>query len=213
MKSRFLLFSFFSILLSGLLLTNLSAKPTGLKDEQSRIAVLEAKVAALQALLENANRITDPHTGQDTLQFKGVNVQIVSGANATFGTPDGTGNLIIGYNEIRDDGTDDRSGSHMLVLGYENNYLSYGGIVGGASNTASGESASAIGGVANTASGSGSIVVGGAQNTASAAGSSVGGGSNNTASGDDSTVSGGIAKTSKTFGCTSAGEIGTDCAP
>lgn len=213
MKSRFLLFSFFSILVFCLLLTNVAAKPLGIRDDQSRIAVLEAQVAALQTLLADVTRITDPHTGQNTLQFKGINVQIVSGANATFGPPDGTGNLIIGYNEMRNDGTDDRTGSHMLVMGYENNYSSYGGIVSGFTNTVSGESASVLGGGFNTASGESASVSGGIGNTASGIGSSVSGGNYNTASGDDSTVSGGFSKTSKTDGCTTAGLVGTDCAP
>src|SRR5262245_12285497 len=34
-----------------------------------------------------------------TLQFTGINVQIVSGSGTTTGTVNGKGNLIIGYNE------------------------------------------------------------------------------------------------------------------
>ena len=92
---------------------------------------LEARVAALEALLADVTRGTDPNTGQDTLTFSAMNVQVVSGSGTTNGIVNGTGNLIIGYNELRSGGGDVRTGSHMLVNGYGNNYTAYGGMVVG----------------------------------------------------------------------------------
>jgi len=152
----------------------------------------------------------------NTLLFTGMNVQIVNGLGETDGVDDGnpfsnpgavngTGNLIIGYDEEL--GTDDKTGSHNLVIGLGHTYSSHGGLVagvnstvsgpwssviGGDGNTASGAVSSAIGGRFNTASGNYSSVSGGRENTASGLQSSVSGGRENTASGQDSSVSGGI---------------------
>src|SRR5262249_61270570 len=120
------------------------------------------------------------------------------------GPPMGSGNLIVGYNELRfSDNV--RTGSHNVVMVIRNNFSSYGGVVvgdlkemsgefcpvsGGTSNTASGELASVSGGFANTASGLASWVSG-FVNTASGGASSVSGGQFNTASGDLASVSGG----------------------
>src|SRR5262249_16437053 len=120
------------------------------------------------------------------------------------GPPMGSGNLIVGYNELRfSDNV--RTGSHNVVMGIRNNFSSFGGLVvgdfneisgecwwgrGGTSNTARGELASVSGGFANTASGLASWVSG-FVNTASGGASSVSGGQFNTASGDLASVSGG----------------------
>ena len=141
-----------------------------------------------------------------TALFSGVNVQVINGLDAT-DTVNGLGNLIVGYNEPRGE-NDDRSGSHFLVIGTENNYSSYGGLIaglhnnilgeygtvgGGSNNTASGKFSSVSGGVRNSAGGNSSTVSGGAGNNAEAYFSSVSGGSNNTAEEYYSSVSGGNA--------------------
>jgi hypothetical protein len=61
-------------------LTDLVAKPPS---TEQRVTILEAKVAELQALLLDVSRGTDPNTGQDTLQFRAMNVQIVNGEDVT----------------------------------------------------------------------------------------------------------------------------------
>jgi hypothetical protein len=62
----------------------------------------------------------------------------------------GTGNLILGYDET----PGSQSGSHNLLFGgTSNSYTSYGGIVGGLSNTISNSYASILGGAYNTAAG------------------------------------------------------------
>ncbi|MFC1795728.1 hypothetical protein ACFL1V_01455 [Pseudomonadota bacterium] len=175
--------------------------------------VLEERIAALEALLADVTRGTDPNTGQDTLTFSAMNVQVVSGSGTTDGPVNGTGNLIIGYNESRGDSDcpdghlcDRRFGSHMLVSGSQINYRSYGGIVvgltnaaqspyasisGGRNNGAGGVAASVSGGEWQNADGEISSVSGGRNNTASGHGSSVSGGTGNNASGPEASVSGG----------------------
>ena len=188
--------------------------------ESPELSALENRIEELEGLLQDMSRLVDANTGFDTIRFEGVNVQIVNGSGTTDGETSGTGNLIIGYNELREDleGSvdcssdeyycDRRGGSHMLVIGERNNYTSdsHGGMVvgghnetsapfasvsGGANNIASGEIASVLGGNANTASGEGSSVSGGGWNTASGDGASVSGGIQNRASGEIASVSGG----------------------
>ncbi len=171
-----------------------AAKPPDVGNLEQRVADLETLVTDLENLLAGVSRINDPNTLQDTLRFSGMNVQIVNGTGTTDGTPDGTGNLIIGYNELRFEGGDIRDGSHMLIVGDENNYSSFGGIVVGFFNETVGEYASVSGGSFNVASEIDSSVSGGAGNLASGPASSVSGGLVNVASEDFSSVSGGFSK-------------------
>lgn len=152
-------------------------------------ATLQTQVAALTALFQdNVSR-----SGNDII-FSGVNVRVVNGTGTTDGTPNGLGNMIVGYNEVRGAG-DDRSGSHNLVVGSQNNYASYGGLVAGYLNTLSDIYASVSGGINNTASGGFSSISGGSNNTASGVRSSVSGGIDNKASGGFSSVCGGSTNT------------------
>lgn len=149
-----------------------------------RLDALEAENAALRALLAGVTR------NGDTLQFSGMNLQIVNGTGTTDHTPNGFGNVVIGYNEQLT-GAKDRSGSHYLVIGSEHSYAAFGGIVAGLGNTASSGYASVTGGYVNAATGFLSSVTGGYANTASGERSSVTGGYANTASGRYSSVTGG----------------------
>ncbi len=176
-----------------------SEDPPELEELFAMVQELQMQVAELNQLkadLAGVKRIGD------TIQFEGVNLQIVNGLGATSGKPDdphsfdfevnGLGNLIVGYNDVFSDGPPlDVTGSHNIVVGIANNYSKYGGIVIGAYNTISGQYSSVSGGVSNTASGFFSSVSGGVSNTASGESSSVGGGLQNTASGIQSHVSGG----------------------
>ncbi len=197
---------------------------------QNRIQALEnSNVMAMDSYIEV---VPDPNVSGGTLiRFSGVNVQIVNGTGQT-NQVNGLGNLIIGYNAPRqatalrdtcslgqywNNQTDCqnnggiwdknfKTGSHNLIVGDQNAYSSYGGIVagfgnvisrefavvtGGWGNISSGQYSSISGGLDNTASGRYSSVSGGEYNKASGFGSSVSGGYNNTASGMDSSVSGG----------------------
>ena len=66
---------------------------------EARVSDLESENAALKDLLYGVSRMIDPNTGQDTLRFSSMNVQIVNGNGTTFNNSNGTGNLIVGYNE------------------------------------------------------------------------------------------------------------------
>ena len=112
--------------------------PDGSEPLTNKLIQLENKINALEALLANVTRGVDPNTSQDTLTFTNMNVQVVSGSGETYGAITGTGNLIIGYNETGSPNGDNRTGSHMLVIGERNSYTSYGGMVAGGSNTVSG---------------------------------------------------------------------------
>ena len=151
---------------------------------EARVTSLESELAALKTLLANITR-----TGND-IHFNGVNVHVNNGTGSTTGAVNGLGNLIVGYNETRASGNV-RSGSHNLIVGQQNNYSSFGGIVAGMTNTMSGVFATVTGGSGNVASGGYSSVSGGGANTASGAAASISGGSLNDATGDWSSVTGG----------------------
>jgi trimeric autotransporter adhesin len=146
--------------------------------------------------LETLNKIL-PHIryveagvgGKPTIQFSGVNVQLVNGEGKT-ASVNGEGNLVLGYDE--EPGT--QTGSSNLVVGIRQSFTSFGAILGGESNAASGEYDVAFG-AGNTASGKGASVAGGTGNKAAGRDSSVSAGSANSAEGQGASVSGGINNT------------------
>ncbi len=195
---------------------------------QARVEALETQVSGLQGQLDAAEggvataaALLDvvEISGTD-VYFKGVNLHVNNGTGQA-DLVNGLGNLIVGYNLPRGDGSDWRSGSHNLVVGDQHNFSSYGGlvaglhnglfapyasvlggelntvtaakgvVVGGRLNNASGDYGSVLGGEGNTASGPASSVAGGSLNTASGTYASVAGGSENTAAGSAASVSGG----------------------
>jgi hypothetical protein len=151
------------------------------------------------AQLETLNKIL-PHTkydekgvgGKPTIQLSGVNVQIVNGEGKTE-TANGEGNLVIGYDENLPKHS--QTGSHNVILGEEQTFTSYGGILAGRLNTIIAPFASVTGGSSNIASGSAASITGGGSNFASAFEASVSGGGGNTASGSEASVSGGSGNT------------------
>ena len=214
---------------------NFNATKTAVNDNNARVAALEqanallqsdnntlnARLAALEAKLESVSVVSV--NNQPTVRFEGVNVQIVNGLNAT-DSINGTGNLIVGYDEVRTIGNNEcslgidsagnpitdaltcakfggifavshKSGSHNLVVGRRHNYSSSMGVVFGEQNTINSKAASVIGGEFNNASGIAATVSGGSNNVASGITATVSGGSNNAASGRDAAVSGGTLNT------------------
>ncbi|MCP4135534.1 MAG: hypothetical protein GY754_31485 [bacterium] len=183
----------------------LSEQANTMSSLMSRIEVNEALINNLNTDQSNLNstfdgvtRLTDPNTGQPTIQFSGMNVQIVNGTGYTNGvdsnydteeTVNGVGNLIVGYNEARSFASI-KTGSHNIVLGVNNNYSSYGGLVAGYNNQISRKLASISGGEYNTACGFNSSVSGGSYNTASEKNSHVSGGRGKTADGFNESISG-----------------------
>lgn len=121
-----------------------------------RIASLEAEVKRLSELLKDVSRTNE------ALVLANMNLQIINGSGNTE-SANGKGNLIVGYNA----GGNAKTGSHNIIVGNKNSYSSYGGIIAGSGNTASGKYTSVLGGSSNTASGEQAVVVGGEKNNAS----------------------------------------------
>ena len=169
---------------------------------EARVSALEARMTAVESV--NATQSAQIAALQAQTQFlsvangemfvTGTNLHIVNGFGAT-SQVNGKGNLIVGYNQLRNDGTDDRSGSHNLIVGDFNNYSSFGGLIAGFNNNITGVYSTVSGGNGNTASGSSSSVSGGKLNTASFHWCSVSGGESNTASQLGSSISGGYGLT------------------
>jgi trimeric autotransporter adhesin len=195
-------------------ITNDGDVVTNFNSVKATIDALQAEILRLRALLASVS--THEVYGQPTVRFTDVNVQIVNGdERGRTASANGRGNLILGYDAPRYGGSNSscsvgrittqtdcinagaswshshKSGSHYLVIGDENNYSQWGGLVVGWRNTSSGEYASVTGGMLNTASGHLASVSGGQGNRASGSGTSVTGGVANTASGGYASVSGG----------------------
>src|SRR5262245_36805743 len=86
-----------------------------------RMATLENKMSAM----------TFDGTANEVV-ITGANLRIVNGLGST-DTTNGVGNLIVGYNELRDapNSPDVRTGSHNVVAGIRHNFSGYGGLVVG----------------------------------------------------------------------------------
>ena len=146
------------------------------------------ELAALDEVMPHLKYEAAGVGGKPTIQFSGVNMQIVNGKGETYST-NGEGNLVIGYDE--NEGKHPQTGSHNLILGFEQTFTSFGGIVGGYDNTITGPYASVTGGSANVASEDYATVSDGYKNTASGEYSLVGGGRENKAKGNFSALLGG----------------------
>jgi trimeric autotransporter adhesin len=173
---------------------------------------LEQRVAALEAKLVKLTF----EAATNTVVLTGANLQIVNGLSSTDCTdaagapipncPNGLGNLIVGYNEPRPDAPENiRTGSHNVVVGMEQNFSRYGGMVVGRGNEISGDFAAVSGGERNTASGEGSSVSGGIVNRAIGRRSSVSGGFRNQANGGFSAVTGGTGNAAAGLGAAVSG--------
>jgi hypothetical protein len=143
-------------------------------------------------------------TTDDSVIFTDANVYVQSGSGSTDGTVNGLGNLIVGYDE--DGGSDDKSGSHNVIIGMEHQYTGAGnlisgyrhevdndfsGMVGGFDHFVGATYSGLVGGVRNTTLGTYSSVLGGRDSTATGDVSSIGGGTNNNATGHGTTIGGG----------------------
>jgi hypothetical protein len=185
--------------------TAADTQPRGMAE---RMATVEKKLSAM-TFDDAANEVV----------ITGANLRVVNGLGSTNcldaqglpipNCPNGLGNLIVGYNESRQELVapgvgpvlceperpfcqDRRTGSHNVVVGRGNNFSQFGGLVVGDVNEISGEFASVSGGTNHTASGSHSSISGGNQGIASGGASSISGGLLNSASGLQSSISGGV---------------------
>jgi hypothetical protein len=184
-------------------------------DLQQRLAVAEGTIEQLEQELDavQANSVLNLD-GKLSLEgttalFSGVNVQVVNGLGQTT-LANGLGNLMVGYNEEPGSQTE-RTGSHNLIVGDENNYTGVGGVVFGRGNTIGSFYATVTGGEGNVADfpGGGSPhVSGGLQNSATGRYASVSGGWENSANGLASSVSGGRQNSANAGGGSISGGFG-----
>jgi hypothetical protein len=198
----------------------------------SRIRDLEAAIATVRQLngalsIENLN-------GVRTVRLSGVNLQVVNGLNRT-DTVNGAGNIIVGYDEantfttapicskahalngseiVTEGGclaaggifsTQQKSGSHNLVMGLGNGYSSFGGIVSGRFNYINEMFAAVVAGVDNRASGRFSGIFGGQGHLTQDSGTTVLGGIGAQARGHLATVVGGVGNVASGENATIAG--------
>lgn len=145
----------------------------------------ESEEQQLKALLKYVKVEAEGVGGKPTVKLTGANLQVASGAKE--GETNGAGNVIVGA----DESPRAQTGSNNLVLGGEQEFTSYGGIVAGFKNAITAPFAGVLGGEDNVASGDPSIVCGGYKNAASGVDASDCGGYENTASGKYSSTSGG----------------------
>jgi hypothetical protein len=151
-----------------------------------------AEASQLRSMLPYVHLVSSGIGGKATIQFTGVNVQIVNGTGVT-STTNGSGNLIIGYGETSGGSATPgaQSGSHDLILGEKQTYTSYGDLLAGNDNRVLAPYASITGGETNLVEGYSSEVAGGSGNDAEGRLSTVAGGNDNIAHGREAFIGGG----------------------
>jgi len=202
-----------------------------------RNEVRDLKAALTNVLAINNALSVQNLNGVRTVRFSGVNLQVVNGIGNTESV-NGAGNLIVGYDEVNSAAkivctiataptngafltnetacleaggavvTRRKTGSHNLVLGSQNSYSSFAGIVGGRENFITAAYASNISGIANLASGTFAVNVAGTGNHATGNTSATFAGNSNTASGNNASVSGGTGNIASGTGTTVSGGSG-----
>jgi hypothetical protein len=163
--------------------------PEGKQGLEGKAGLTAEQAEQLKALLPYVRFVGDGVAGEPTIQFSGVNVQLVNGEGITSST-NGEGNLVIGYDENVE--KRNQTGSHDLIVGAEHEFTSYAGLVAGGKNAITGKYASVTGGVFNVAGNAFASVSGGKENTASGVAASVSGGFVNGATTFSSWVGGGF---------------------
>ena len=137
-------------------------------DLSAEVARLDAELTELRSTARRADALLEYVSVNEAgdVVFTGTNVRIQSGSGSTDdgGRLTGKGNLIVGYDE--GDGSDDKTGSHNLVVGPYHSYTGSGGFVAGWDNEVAGLSAAVSGGSYNRAVGDMSVVSGGFSNGA-----------------------------------------------
>ena len=93
------------------------------------VADATQRLEGLETLTQDLER-TQIH-GQPALVLTGANFHVRSGAGATDASPNGRGNLVVGYDEGRSSGTARKTGSHNLIVGKGHSYTSHAGVVFG----------------------------------------------------------------------------------
>jgi hypothetical protein len=137
------------------------AATSTLEDELAAVEDELAAISEATTLPESVVRLAEVVTVDSSgdVVFEGVNVWIRSGEGTTDATPNGKGNLLLGYGES--DGTEARTGSHSLIIGPLNDWTAPYGLIVGSEHAISGAGSAIIGSVGASVSGTGSVVVGG----------------------------------------------------
>lgn len=148
-----------NLLLQTLTPEELSQLSTQFDQLSTRVDQLETTVASRDVLDGLVPFVSV--SGSD-VKLTGANLVLQNGAGST-DTVNGTGNLVIGYNAPRD-GTNDKTGSHNLVIGDGHVYSSYGGFVAGEENSIMAPNASVVGGTFGVVEAELGTVLGGYKN-------------------------------------------------
>lgn len=158
----------------------------GKQGPEGKNALSTSELETLKAVLPHIKYVASGIDGKPTIQLSGVNLQVVSGAGKEIEV-DGEGNLIIGYDET----PRIQTGSNNLVLGGEQEYTSFGGILGGYENAITGDYGVAFG-FENVIEGTEDAVTGGTSNDAGGFQTSISGGESNFVESRETSVSGGF---------------------
>lgn len=154
----------------------------------------EPEQEKIEQLLPYINFVKEGVDKKPAIQISRANLQVIDGLGKT-NAINGTGNVIIGYDEGGEPGPTgagrEQTGSHNLILGKEQTYTSYGSVLGGSNNIVE-DPFSVVFGHENTIGAAFTSVSGGYLNKATAENASVSGGRENEASGKVSSVSGGL---------------------
>lgn len=143
----------------------LAGAEAALEEAQARLDALESSGGGGSSpALARLGDVLSVDAGGD-LVLEGVNLSIRSGAGATDAAPNGKGNLLLGYAEAL--GTEDRSGSHTLIIGPYHAWTGAWGIVSGESNGLYADGGALIGGRGNTVTHANAVDAGGSGVTSS----------------------------------------------
>ena len=139
--------------------SDLEARLSELEDltaaQDEVIAAQDEELAALQDELEAHGLVIDEvaplldylvvDTETNDVIIEGANFNVRNGA-PHLGTVNGLGNLVIGYNDVLDGTTVERTGSHNLVIGSFHSYTSYSCLIHGVYNSVNAPNAATISG-------------------------------------------------------------------
>lgn len=153
-------------------------------DARGAQALADAKSYSDNKLAPMADKLVHFSRVGNEVYIRGANLNIQNGKGTTYAAGvNGLGNLIVGYNELRNNAAspDVRLGSHNLVLGQGNNFSQTGAILTGINNASTAHFASVLGGTGNSANAYYSVVVGGYNNNTNGGWSTILGGRDRTA--------------------------------
>jgi hypothetical protein len=163
------------------------------RDHTAALAATESAVVRLADRLVDAEATLGPISYDPRAQaiyFTGVDVHVRNGSGSTDGEPDGTGNLILGWNEVDDE--DERTGSHNLVIGSRHTWTGHSGLISGLDNTLRSDASVAVGGQGNIVTGAGAAAIGGQDNEVAGEDAVAVGGAANFVEGEVAVASGGF---------------------